>query len=441
MATELIGFSLDINEDRQKIDFLMSLSRNGFRQTRRLFGTTFDELYSEICSIIQSNPNSISIRTQNRTPRFLNNVLPIASTCNLNCPYCFAQVDGDFHFNAYTQKDIINTISFIVSQNKKKGPISIVFFGGEPLLKFPLIDFCVHHIDEVYPNLSFSYSITTNGTLITDDVIKLFKQYNFGVLISLDGPDNEYNLRRYKNGEKSIERVLKSISLLRKAGIKVQLRATILNTNPYILSTFEFFENLGVPFSLVFAYSSENVNHHFAEYNDEINESIESQFRDVYSYYVKKLAKGETIYNRIFYEYGNLLRQRIKKDFSCSAGSNFFTIMSNGDIFSCSHFMNNPAYTIGNIYSYPILNEEKRKQLSPVKLNKHRSCSKCWARYLCLGGCTSQIILSGGNNMSPYSEAECQLKRIEFSFYIKLFYHAFSNGYSFDRPSSSDINC
>lgn len=43
--------------------------------------------------------------------------MPIAASCNLNCPYCFAQTDGGFHFGNFTKKDIDRIAAFLVEKN------------------------------------------------------------------------------------------------------------------------------------------------------------------------------------------------------------------------------------------------------------------------------------------------------------------------------------
>ena len=434
--------SLDKKKDSEIIRFLQSFTENGPQITRRIMRGDYDLYYSQICNILESAPYSTTIRSKNNSPILANVVLPIASSCNLCCPYCFAQTNNGFHFKSYTKGDIERTITLLAENYKKhRQKVSIAFFGGEPLIKYDLIKFCLEFTKQNYPNIPISYSITTNGTLITSDVIETFKKYNVDVLVSVDGLDNEFNMRKFHDGRKSIELVLKNIKELRDNGINVQLRATMINTNPYILQTFRFFEEIEIPFSIVFAYSSENTNHDYSTYNADILAGIRNQLEGVYEYYVEKIYSGAPIYNMKFHAYAKTVKMRIKRDISCASGRTFFTLMSNGDIFTCSHYMNNPKYIVGNIFAPMQFKEDKLSKLSPEKLYRHKSCTKCWARYLCLGGCTSQIIIAGGTNVSSYMGNECELMKIEFILYLKMFFHAFKCKYSGSRNIVVNSSC
>ena len=229
----------------------------------------------------------------------------------------------------------------------------------------------VKYVNEKYKDEPIGYSITTNGTLVNDEIIQFFKDNKVAVLVSIDGPDNEFNVRHYKDGTKSINDVLKNIKKFQEAKVPIELRATLLNINPYICQTFQFFEEMKVPFSIIFAFSSENTSHHYADYDENTMSSIEKQMEDLYLYYAKKVRNHEMIYNKRCSEIMNILRYRVKRNLSCAAGRTTFTITSKGDIFSCAHFMNNKDRIIGKMIGKQIdkpYNKIRRQYgLGPMK--------------------------------------------------------------------------
>jgi len=262
------------------------------------------------------------------------------------------------------------------------------------------------------------YSITSNGTIFNDEIMQIFKDNNFAVLISLDGYDNEFNLRKFKNGKSSVEVVLNNVEKLKNNGIYSEFRATLINNNPYIMETYDFFEKLKIPFTIVFAYTSENKTHSYAKY-DEINlQNIKKQFNELLKYYVNKIKLDDKIYDSMLMHYNETISFRIKKYINCSAGINFFTITSNGDIFSCTHFMNEKKYKLGNIEKFII----KKSRYIPVPVKKISSCEKCWAKNFCLGGCTSQKISMGRKTNESMNPENCELEKIKIQFYLKLYY-------------------
>lgn len=420
-AATMQMYPLDREDDKDLVEFLEYLSANGKRATRKKYSSEkYEEILNFVNETIASGPRSKYSRLEKDTIAYSQIVLPIAASCNLACPYCFAQTDGGFHFGSFNEKKIEDTIDFIVA-HRNKMPVSITFFGGEPLLRFDLMKHTVKYVNEKYKDEPIGYSITTNGTLVNDEIIQFFKDNKVAVLVSIDGPDNEFNVRHYKDGTKSINDVLKNIKKFQEAKVPIELRATLLNINPYICQTFQFFEEMKVPFSIIFAFSSENTSHHYADYDENTMSSIEKQMEDLYLYYAKKVRNHELIYNKRCSEIMNILRYRVKRNLSCAAGRTTFTITSKGDIFSCAHFMNNKDRIIGNIYNETPLTE-KWNDFTPTPMNNREKCPDCWVRNLCNGGCMAQLIHAGRKNTDPLPEDECHLTKAENAFYLKLSY-------------------
>ena len=401
--------------------FLEVFKENGYKKTKQIYQKEdFNQLYKFICDKILSAPKSSFSKVEDMDKEYYRAiVLPIAAMCNLNCPYCFAQTDGGFHFKNFTEKDIEKVADFLINQNDKSQAFNICFFGGEPLLKFDIIKFTIKHFKEKYPDRKVTYSITTNGTILNEEIIQIFKENNFAILLSIDGYDNEFNLRKFKDGSKSVHRVLENIEWFKKESIGIEIRATLVNENPYIYETFKFFEELNIPFNLVFAYSSANKIHHYANYNKENLERIRIQLDNLLDFYVERVNNNQPIYNNTFNVFSRTLRFRNIRGISCSAGLNYFTITANGDIFSCAHFINDKKYAIGNITDGII---DKSKYI-PVDISNIDECKECWIKYLCTGGCFAQKISYEKSNNTAQDNNKCELDKIVWTFYIKLYYN------------------
>ena len=65
--------------------------------------------------------------------------------------------------------------------------------GGEPLLEFELIKKCVSYILQRKGDKKIRFTMTTNGTLMTEDVIEFLVKYEFNLMISLDGDKKSHD--------------------------------------------------------------------------------------------------------------------------------------------------------------------------------------------------------------------------------------------------------
>ena len=403
--------------DKKLLKFLEIFEKQGEVNVLKYYTKEYiDSIKRIISEILVSAPKStLYISGKEQQPEYNTVVLPIVADCNLNCPYCFARTDGGFHFGNFTNESIVKTLDFVVKENKlhNKNFFCIVFFGGEPLLNQEVIKFTIEYMKTHYPDINVFYSITTNGTILNDEIIQLFKDNNVAVLVSIDGPDNEYNLRCYKkSGRKSLNKVISNIEKLKKNNIG--------NTNPYIFETFKFLETFKLPFFVSFTYPSENKTHNLSDYNEDILLSIRNQFELLLEYYVNKFRNKENIYNKRLFDYLEALRYRTEIGVACGAGRSYFTITANGDIFTCPHFMNDLKYCIGNIEA----GLSQNKKFTSVNVIDIQECKDCWAKFHCAGHCLAQKISTGKSNSTALIPELCKLEKITFEFYIKLFYYA-----------------
>jgi uncharacterized protein len=104
---------------------------------------------------------------------------PLGVACNIACHYCYQQPQRD----AGNFRQAYNLERMKAATIREGGPFTL--FGGEPLL-LPLAD-----LEELFRWGKEEYGrsgIQTNGILLTDEHIRLFKTYNVDVGISIDGP-------------------------------------------------------------------------------------------------------------------------------------------------------------------------------------------------------------------------------------------------------------
>ena len=163
--------------------------------------------------------------------------LPVGIACNLKCEYCYQDPMRD-------ASNITTKIDWSAARAQlEKENYNFTVFGGEPLLA------PIEHLEEVF-KFGFekfgSNGIQTNGALITEQHIELFKKYKVSVGLSLDGPD-VMNLARCD--EPTTLLIHMNIELLCRAGV---IPSVIITLNKHNFDTrrmilwIQYLEALGI---------------------------------------------------------------------------------------------------------------------------------------------------------------------------------------------------
>lgn len=130
-------------------------------------------------------------------------VLELTERCNLRCDYCcYGDEFGTYREHGTRSMSEITALAAVnahVHANQGDGnPCAVSFYGGEPLLEFPLLKKAVEYAENEASSLGkeILFNITTNGTLLDNEKTKFLVEHNFLVLISLDGPKEAHD--RYR---------------------------------------------------------------------------------------------------------------------------------------------------------------------------------------------------------------------------------------------------
>lgn len=153
----------------------------------------------------------------------------LTEKCNLNCSYCFVRNKKTSPPKDMSWRVLKKGIELLVKLNNK-GSIEIQFFGGEPLLQFDLIVEAVHYIQDLIRRGKIKaayFGITTNGTLVSEEIAQFLKQNNFLVSVSLDGWRSLHDFnRRHLDGQGSFDGVIRGLKILRKSANDIGILIT-----------------------------------------------------------------------------------------------------------------------------------------------------------------------------------------------------------------------
>ena len=144
-------------------------------------------------------------------------IFEVTDACNLRCKYCgYADL-----YEGYDQRENLKfpfqkaklIIDYLYEYWKKQycadvnNPISISFYGGEPLLNVPFIKQVIDYLESLNPiGKKFHYNMTTNAMLL-DKYMDFLVEKEFRLLISLDGDEKGQSYRVDAKGQNSFNKV------------------------------------------------------------------------------------------------------------------------------------------------------------------------------------------------------------------------------------------
>lgn len=176
-------------------------------------------LYENYCKLART----LKQRDRNGYTGFT--ILPTTS-CNARCVYCYEE---GIEFITMSAETVQQTIAFIKKVRNPDKPLFFSWFGGEPLIGEKIIDKISAGMREA--DIPFKARMTSNGSLITDDIVKkMVNDWNVShIQITLDGVEEEYNRRKnyYFNYESAYWHVLSRIKKINDAGISLSIRVNV----------------------------------------------------------------------------------------------------------------------------------------------------------------------------------------------------------------------
>ena len=367
--------------------------------------------------------------------------LPLTHRCNMRCTYCsFRHFADDANKSMdMDMKTIKQAIKFYRQYlESKKVPYARIDFGvtGEPYLRQNLHETVFKLIEKEFENSSvqriWAGPYITNATHSNSD--NFIDNMGFPQDISCDGPKSVHdNMRKYPNGEGSYDDLYKATQkIIQKhpqIGVSTVLTSEFIKFDQIFL---HLYEELGFkciymkPVNAIpdkhYSLNASNVELFKQGYTRLVN-MILNQPKDKMILYLMALNK-EDFFFRYFYR----IKDRYKQIHRCGAGKSGVYVDTDGKLYPCAHFIGNSPFDIGNIYDG--FNNDLVEKFYGLTIFDREPCKKCWARYLCGGGCYYQSLLANDKIDIP-DEAKCDLIRFICMENIRLL--------SFIRMERSDI--
>lgn len=336
---------------------------------------------------------------------------PIGSCCNLNCDYCYYLEKA----NLYSQKknhvmseELLEKFIKEYIESQTMPQVMFTWHGGETLMR-PLSFYkkAVELQKKYAGGRQIDNSIQTNGTLLNDDWCRFFKEHNFLVGISVDGPQEFHDeYRRDKMGRPSFHKVMRGVELLKKHDVDYNCMAVVNDYNvDFPLEFYQFFKTIGSrfiqftpiverirktgsPLKLVTTEEKEDETGLLAPFSVS-PEKWGSFLCAIFDAWVKEDV-GKVFVQIFDSTLANWVGEQPGVCTMAKTCGHAGVMEFNGDVYSCDHFVF-PEYRLGNIYTKPLASmmySDEQLRFGNDKFDKlPQQCRECDFLFTCYGEC------------------------------------------------------
>lgn len=341
----------------QNYDFLI--------KARILVDNQEDDLNVYLADVLKNRYNSSDMALT---------ILPTRG-CNFGCIYCYEQDRPNVLMNEQTEKAIVK---FVCSNSNLKR-LSVVWYGGEPLLNFD----SMVRLTKMFKQLNIEYSakIVSNGYLLTKEKADLMKDLAIrNIQITFDGSEEIHNQRRFLlGGQPTYRKIMDNLKYLLSINkeITIDIRTNIDRRN------------------------KDDYNKFYQDFKSEINDKRVT----MYPGFVSDLLSSECVSPEfniseggykaqfildIFDKYGIEIKSFLPKyrRHSCVASKYFaFVIGPEGELYKCWRMVGNQKEAIGNVNDGSFDMVKFSKYLIGADYTLDFKCLQCEFITLCGGGC------------------------------------------------------
>ncbi len=332
-------------------------------------------------------------------------VLKLGTNCNLRCDYCYVE-----HRNQDDSLDIeLVQKLFDELMDENDCTVNCCFHGGEPFLYFDKMKEIVTLLSTKPYAQQIKYSCQSNGTLLTEEIVKFINKNGIAIGISIDGPKEVNDMhRKYKNALGSFDEIIAGIKLLLREHISFSVLSVLTNENSgYIIETLDFLKSIGI--------DSVDLKPCFGTY--EYEEGFEAEkyaecMIKVIDWLVRNNTKNTKLLVREIEMYTNLIlrKQNIAGWYecrsmcdllNCGAGREHITLDTDGSVYICDRLYGHKEFVLGNIQSEcldVIMSNSLIQKFLDRQISKIAGCCDCEMNTICFLGCpATNILMNAGD--------------------------------------------
>ena len=342
---------------------------------------------------------------------------PIGPICNLDCKYCFYLEKESLYPQAQKwamREDVLDSYVRQYIEAHDAPVINFAWQGGEPTLLG--VDYFHRLVDiqKKYANgKRIQNAFQTNGVLLNDDWAALFKENEFLIGVSIDGPRALHDAYRVdKGGQPTFDRVIRGIETLKRNGVEFNTLTTVHRGNAdYPVEVYRFLKENGSGF-MQFIPIVERIAQQVTADGLQLISPDFSGAAQVAPWSVEPRQFGRFLC-AIFDEWvrrdvGTCFVQLFDVSLETWSGmeaslcifkrqcGQALALEHGGDLYSCDHFVY-PQNRLGNILDAPLaalVESEQQRSFGEAKESTlPKYCRECDVRFACNGECPKHRFL------------------------------------------------
>jgi uncharacterized protein len=351
--------------------------------------------------------------------------IDLSGNCNMACKYCFEKPIFSRTGNM-TNKVIKKTLEFAFEKCEGSSTLSLHFGSGEPLIEFNKLKQLVSLACQIadHKGINLGFELTTNGTLINKEIAAYLAEHSFNVRLSCDGPPHVHNtFRKFKNGRTSYDRVERGLNeLLSVMSDRITIN-TVICSGTRLRAIWDWAKSIGIKHIHTVKVGSKK-DSGLVMGSPEIA-AYKSDLIYICNDIIHILSQGQTPLE--FQPITKIIRRLMIPapiNRFCGVSGSYLGIASDGKVYPCFRHLGVEKYCFGDIekgISDKLRKKYRNYEASPV--DERPTCSYCWAKYLCGGGCYADPVIYGDKNNIPLLE-QCNFWKTDIataiSFYDEL---------------------
>jgi uncharacterized protein len=331
-------------------------------------------------------------------------ILHVTDACNLNCGYCYQRADRSASGGAHPMGNATarKAVDFLMERSDGLQDVVLVFFGGEPLLNFAVISATVDYARQkaAAKGKRVDFALTTNGTLLTTEMIDFLQAQQLSVTVSLDGWEQIHDrFRRFADGRPSYRVIRENVQrLLRRSPNRPAVARVTLAQNAENVS--EILDHLLALGFVEVGFAPVTTGHPEFQLSDRNMDRLLEQFRRLAGDFCQAALEGR------FRGFSNVidllvsLHQGEVMNYPCGAGLGLFAVAPEGQLYLCQRFTGDERYCMGSI-SEGFDREKLERFRNEAEIRNKAACRECWVRTVCTGGCYHEACVREGSHLQP----------------------------------------
>ena len=355
----------------------------------------------------------------------------LTEQCNLACKYCFlgnndSEKRSHFLSEHMTESIADEALDFFLRQLKNSDDNSgfdhpvIIFYGGEPLLNFPVLEHVAQKVNDLRKNESCmanaELSVVTNGTLLDGETAKKLQALKVQIGISIDGFSEKSNALRVDVANRpAYPRIIRALEVCRDLGIEVSLSVTLneetIQHGDDVLRLISDYKIKSLGFNIMMSSESFPLPTTYSERAAQfiIDQFVELRKRGIYEDRMMRKLKSFTK-AKVYYS-----------DCAATAGSQL-VFAPNGRVGICHGCLHDKKFFITDVKDKGFLakNDSLFSEWANLTPINRADCQNCPALGICGGGCPINAMNAGpGNTIHSMDERFCVHAKKTLDFFIR----------------------